>query len=95
MPPSHSRNTKSAKTNRVPNAIKQAKWIYQLLEDAKDAMERGDSSLLKVIKYWNIPLTSFSNHFNSRTKSRKVGPKVYWQIGRYNNCHLGFEHPNY
>jgi hypothetical protein len=25
--------------------------------------------------YWNIPLTSFSYHFNGRTKRRKVGPQ--------------------
>jgi hypothetical protein len=25
--------------------------------------------------YWNIPLTSLSNHLNGRTKSKKVGPQ--------------------
>jgi hypothetical protein len=40
-----------------------------------DAMERGDTSLRKVAKYWNIPLTSLLDHLNGRTRSRKVGPQ--------------------
>jgi hypothetical protein len=40
-----------------------------------DIMGRGHISLQKVAMYWNIPLTSLSNHLNGRTKSRKVGPQ--------------------
>jgi hypothetical protein len=40
-----------------------------------DAMERGDTSLRKATKYWNIPLTSLSNHLNGKTRCRKVGPQ--------------------
>jgi hypothetical protein len=29
--------------------------------------------LRKVSRYYNIPLTSLSNHLNGRTKSRKMG----------------------
>jgi hypothetical protein len=49
-----------------------------------DVVERGDASLRKVAKYWNIPLTSFSNHLNGRTTCRKVGPPrhVLTKIGR-------------
>jgi hypothetical protein len=39
-----------------------------------DVVERGDTFLRKVAKYWNIPFTSFSNHLNGRIKCRKVGP---------------------
>jgi hypothetical protein len=66
---------KSIKTNKVPNAIKQAKWIGQHLENAMDMVERGHTSLRKVAKYWNIPLTSLSNHLNGRIRIRKVGPQ--------------------
>jgi hypothetical protein len=39
-----------------------------------NATERGHASLRKASRYYNIPLTSFSNHFNGRTKSKKNGP---------------------
>ncbi len=38
-------------------------------------MGRVHISLQKVAMYWNIPLTSLSNHLNGRTKSKKVGPQ--------------------
>jgi hypothetical protein len=40
-----------------------------------DVVERGDTSLKKATKYWNILTTSFSNHLNGKTKSRIVGPQ--------------------
>jgi hypothetical protein len=40
-----------------------------------DVVEKGHTSLRKVVKYWNIPLSSFLNHMNGRTRSRKVGPQ--------------------
>jgi hypothetical protein len=42
---------------------------------AMDVVERGDTSLNKAIKYWNILVTSLSDHLNGRTKCRKVGPQ--------------------
>jgi hypothetical protein len=39
------------------------------------AMEKGETFLRKVAKYWNIPLTSFSYHMNAIIKSKKVGPQ--------------------
>jgi hypothetical protein len=42
---------------------------------AMDAVERGNTSLKKAIKYWNILVTSLSDHLNGRTKCRKVGPQ--------------------
>jgi len=40
-----------------------------------DVVERGDTSLKKATKYWNILMTSLSNHLNGRTRCRKVGPQ--------------------
>jgi hypothetical protein len=40
-----------------------------------DVVERGDTFFKKATKYWNIPLTSLSDHLNGRTKCRKVGPQ--------------------
>jgi hypothetical protein len=37
-----------------------------------DVVERGDTSLRKVAKYWNIPMTSFLDHLHSRIRCRKV-----------------------
>jgi hypothetical protein len=42
---------------------------------AMDVVERGNTSLKKVTKYWNILATSLSNHLNGRTRCRKVGPQ--------------------
>jgi predicted HTH domain antitoxin len=36
------------------------------------AVEKGHISLRKAAKYWNIPLISFSNHFNHKTKTGKA-----------------------
>lgn len=66
---------RSTKTNKIPNATKLAKWTYQHLEDTMDVVEKGHNFLQKVIKYQNIPFTSISNHFNGRTRSRKMGPQ--------------------
>jgi hypothetical protein len=38
-----------------------------------DVMEIRHTSLRKATKYWNVPLTSLSNHLNGKTKSKKVG----------------------
>jgi hypothetical protein len=39
-----------------------------------DTIERRFMSLRKASHYWNIPLTSLSNHFINKTTSRKRGP---------------------
>jgi hypothetical protein len=44
------------------------------LEEAMDAIENGTTSLRKVMKHWNIPLTSMSNHLNGETHNRKCEP---------------------
>jgi hypothetical protein len=38
-----------------------------------DYMKREHTCLKKVVKYWNIPLNSLSDHLNGRTRCKKVG----------------------
>jgi hypothetical protein len=42
-----------------------------------DVMERGQTFLRKINKFWQVPLTLLSNHLNGRTslRLRKVGLK--------------------
>jgi hypothetical protein len=44
-----------------------------VLEVAMDTMERGQLSLKKVIKFWDILITSLLDHLNGKAKSRKQG----------------------
>jgi hypothetical protein len=44
------------------------------LEEARDAIENGTTSLRKVSRHWNIPLTSLFDHLYGKTNSRKHGP---------------------
>jgi hypothetical protein len=44
------------------------------LEEAMDAIERGTYSTKKATKQWNLPLISFLDHLNGKTRSRKMGP---------------------
>jgi hypothetical protein len=40
-----------------------------------DDVEKGHTSLRKVVWYWNIPLNSLLNHLGGRTRWRKFGPQ--------------------
>jgi hypothetical protein len=40
-----------------------------------DVVDKRDTSLKKVAKYWNILATSLSNHMNGKTRCKKVGPQ--------------------
>lgn len=37
-----------------------------------NVVKRRETSLMKVRKFWYIPLTSLSNHLNGRTRLEKV-----------------------
>jgi hypothetical protein len=39
-----------------------------------NTMEKGEISMRKVIKHWNIPLSSSVDHLNGKTKCKKVSP---------------------
>jgi hypothetical protein len=43
------------------------------LEEAMEAIERGTYSLRKESRFWNIQLSSLSNHLNGKTRSKKLG----------------------
>ncbi len=38
-----------------------------------EAIERGTYSLRKESRFWNIQLSSLSNHLNGKTRSKKLG----------------------
>jgi hypothetical protein len=48
-------------------------WIDETLEAIMDDIERGTYFLTRANKQWNILLSSFSNHLNRKTRSRKMG----------------------
>jgi len=64
---------KSTKRNKVPTLTQQGRWTSEALEEAMNVVKIRETSLMKVSKFWYIPLTSFSNHLNGRTRSKKVG----------------------
>jgi hypothetical protein len=39
-----------------------------------DAIESKTYSLKRVNKSWNIPLSPFFDHFNGKTRFKRVGP---------------------
>jgi hypothetical protein len=61
------------KVNRCNQVNTRGKWINVALEEAMDAIENG-TSLGKLMKHWNIPLSSMSNHLNGKTRNRPCEP---------------------
>jgi hypothetical protein len=47
-------------------------WNTKDLEEAMDVIERGFTSLRKASQYWNIPLTSLSDHSPTRLHKKNV-----------------------
>jgi hypothetical protein len=39
-----------------------------------NTIEKGEISMRKVIKHVNIPLSSYVDHLNGKTKCKKVSP---------------------
>jgi hypothetical protein len=50
-------------------------WTDETLEAIIDTIERGTCFLRRANKQWNIPLNSFSNHLNRKSRSRKMGSR--------------------
>jgi hypothetical protein len=48
-------------------------WINERLEVVMDDGERGRCSLREASMSWNIFLSSFFDHLNKKTRSRKMG----------------------
>jgi len=47
----------------------------EALKTLVDVDKRGICSLKRAKRSWNIPLSSFFDHFNEKTRSRKMGPR--------------------
>jgi hypothetical protein len=62
------------KTNRVHAINPIGKWSNESLEIAMDAIECGITYFLGANKFWGILVTSFSDHLNGKTRSRKIEP---------------------
>jgi hypothetical protein len=63
-----------SRTNRVPIINPRGKWLNESLETTMDKVEHDIVSLWGVNKFWGIPIISFSDHLNGKTRSRKIGP---------------------
>lgn len=76
-PPTHVTQTKKgARLNNLSTLQQRSRWTTKSRKEAMDAMERGEISLRVTSKLWHIPLTSFSKHFNERTRSRNKDYEV-------------------
>ncbi len=76
MPPQLASETRQPcqVVNKVPPVRKKKEWTNQSLEEIMEAIERGTHSLKKEKRFWNIPLSSFFDHLNAKTRSKKMGP---------------------
>jgi hypothetical protein len=59
---------KSTKRNKVPTLTQQGRWTSEALEEVMNVVKICEASLMKVSKFWYIPLTSLSNHLNGKTR---------------------------
>jgi hypothetical protein len=59
----------------MPSKTKRGMWTNEMLKATMDAIQRGTHPLKRANKSWNIPISSFTNHLNGKTKSRKMGPR--------------------
>jgi hypothetical protein len=48
-------------------------WTNETLEATMAIVERGTHSLRRSSRSWNIPMSSFFDHLNGKTKSKKMG----------------------
>jgi hypothetical protein len=48
-------------------------WTNEALEVTMDVVERGTHSLRRANRSWNIPMSSFFDHLNGKTRSKKMG----------------------
>jgi hypothetical protein len=48
-------------------------WTNEALEATMDVVERGRHSLRRANRSWNIPMRSFFDHLNGKTRSKKMG----------------------
>lgn len=48
-------------------------WIDEALEETKDVIQNGTTSLKKASKHWNIPLTFLLDHLSGKIRFKKCG----------------------
>jgi hypothetical protein len=69
-------------------------WTYETLKAIMDVIENGTHSMKRVNKSWNIPINSFINHLNGKTKSKKMWPKgVLTKKKRCNSDYMDIINP--
>ncbi len=59
--------------NRMLLTTKRGTWMNETLKTTMDVVERGSHSLRRANMSWNIPMSSFFNHLNGKTRSRNMG----------------------
>jgi len=59
-------------TTRVKRAFVKGKWTNQALKETMEEVERGTSTMKKASRDWGIPLSSFTDHLNGRTRSERI-----------------------
>jgi hypothetical protein len=65
---------KPPQINHIPIASRKGMWTNEALEITMD-VKRGTCSLRRARMSWNILLSSFIDHLNSKTRSKKMGPR--------------------
>ncbi len=68
--------TKQKINTTIESSAKKGMWTDEVLKTIMDVIENGTHSMKKANKSWNIPMSSFTNHLNGKTKSKKMGPRV-------------------
>jgi hypothetical protein len=63
-----------ARTNIVLGTNLRSKCSSESLEVVLNAVEKGITSLRRANKFWDIFVTSFSDHLYGKTRCRKIGP---------------------
>jgi hypothetical protein len=48
-------------------------WTNEALEATMDVVEIGRHSLRRANRSWNIPMSSFFDHLNGKTRFKKMG----------------------
>jgi len=56
----------------MPPKTRRGMWTNEALEEAMDVIERRTYSIKRASKSWNIPMNSFFDHVNEKSKSKKM-----------------------
>jgi hypothetical protein len=56
----------------VPPRTRKGIWTNESLKETMDVIERRTHSIRRASKSWNIPMNSFVDHLNGKTRSMKM-----------------------